>query len=619
MSRDLPRRDAEPGTLSDIIVAPKDWVVAQLPRALDERTGRIEDIDWPLEQNVRAILARRHGFDPDDKQAIAMWDTSLQTLMFGRMIGHMKQFFTIVGIVTLVLGGIGVMNIMLVAVKERTREIGVRKALGATTAVIQRQFFLEGFFLTLLSGGAGMLRRARLVSAGQPRADAGAVLRDDPVVAVGPAGARHAGRDRRRDVHLSRAPRGGTAAGRGAAVRDVIMDAASYPLRLCPSSRSCRIGACGVMAREIVREACFGLYHHRFRAALSMLGISWGIISVVVLLAYGDGFRGALDAGFRGAFSDGTVVAFPGQTSLQAGGERAGKRVRVDRRRRAGDRRAAAGQERQPGVHAAVPDRLRQQAVESPGSRRRRVATASMRAETPQAGGRFLDDEDVRLRRRVAFIGTEVQRKLFGGIPPVGETIRIAGQPFEIVGVMEEKVQLSNYNRPDKYCVFIPWTTMGGLTDNRYVGTFVWQAVSPMLEPKATVQVREFLAKRYRYNPADDARDQHARLGGEPGDRRRHRRRPEDRAHVHRRADAGDRRRRHHEHHVRERAGAHAGDRRAQGARRAAARDPAAVSARRARDHVRRRRRSASRCRGAWSGCSARGRSSPSCSTTRAA
>ena len=80
---------------------------------------------------------------------------------------------------------------------------------------------------------------------------------------------------------------------------------------------------------EIVREACLGLYHHRFRAALSMLGISWGIISVVVLLAYGDGFRGALDAGFRGAFSDGTVVVWPGQTSMQAGGERAGKRVRV--------------------------------------------------------------------------------------------------------------------------------------------------------------------------------------------------------------------------------------------------------------------------------------------------
>src|SRR5581483_6489945 len=81
--------------------------------------------------------------------------------------------------------------------------------------------------------------------------------------------------------------------------------------------------------REIVREAFYGLYHHRFRAALSMLGISWGIISVVVLLAYGEGFRRALDAGFKGAYADGTVIVWPGQTSLQAGGERAGKRVRV--------------------------------------------------------------------------------------------------------------------------------------------------------------------------------------------------------------------------------------------------------------------------------------------------
>jgi putative ABC transport system permease protein len=157
MARDMPRRDTEPGVLSDIIVAPKDWVVDLLPRVLDERTGRIEEINWPLERNLRAILARRHGFDPDDKQAVTMWDTSLSTLMFGRMIGHMNVFFAIVGVVTLALGGIGVMNIMLVAVKERTREIGVRKALGASTHDIQRQFFLEGFFLTMLSGGGGML------------------------------------------------------------------------------------------------------------------------------------------------------------------------------------------------------------------------------------------------------------------------------------------------------------------------------------------------------------------------------------------------------------------------------------------------------------------------------
>jgi putative ABC transport system permease protein len=67
-----------------------------------------------------------------------------------------------------------------------------------------------------------------------------------------------------------------------------------------------------------------------------------------------------------------------------------------------------------------------------------------------------------------------------------------------------DKVQMSNYNRPDKFCVFIPWTTMGGLTDNKYVNTFVWQAATAAVEPQATRQVREYLANRYRYNPTDE-------------------------------------------------------------------------------------------------------------------
>jgi putative ABC transport system permease protein len=155
MARDFPRTDVPAGVVSQIILAPHPWVVPTLQKALDERTGRIEDIDWPLEREVRRVLAAQHGFDAEDRDAIAMWDTSLESLMFGRMVQAMKDFFTVVGIVTLALGGIGVMNIMLVAVRERTREIGVRKALGATTVQVQKQFFLEGFFLTMLSGAIG--------------------------------------------------------------------------------------------------------------------------------------------------------------------------------------------------------------------------------------------------------------------------------------------------------------------------------------------------------------------------------------------------------------------------------------------------------------------------------
>jgi len=164
MMRDFPRGDGV-RVLSNLVVAPHPWVVDRLPAVLEARTGRIEDIDWPLEREVRRVLSRHHDFDPGDRNAVSMWDTSLESLMFGRMIIEMKNFFSVVGIVTLALGGIGVMNIMLVAVRERTREIGVRKAMGATTGDIQRQFFLEGFILTMLSGAIGFAAALSLCAA----------------------------------------------------------------------------------------------------------------------------------------------------------------------------------------------------------------------------------------------------------------------------------------------------------------------------------------------------------------------------------------------------------------------------------------------------------------------
>jgi putative ABC transport system permease protein len=156
MQRELPRRDAEPTVVSNLIVAPYDWVVSEMPGTLARRTGRVEDVDWPIEQEIREILSRRKGFDAADTEAIAVWNTAMESLFFDRIVYYMKEFFTLVGLVTLALGGIGVMNIMLIAVKDRTREIGVRKALGATTREIQRRFFFEGFLLTLTAGLAGM-------------------------------------------------------------------------------------------------------------------------------------------------------------------------------------------------------------------------------------------------------------------------------------------------------------------------------------------------------------------------------------------------------------------------------------------------------------------------------
>ncbi|HWP43669.1 MAG TPA: ABC transporter permease, partial [Blastocatellia bacterium] len=85
-----------------------------------------------------------------------------------------------------------------------------------------------------------------------------------------------------------------------------------------------------MLLKEVISQAIYALINQRFRASLTMLGIAWGIVTVVLLMSYGNGFHSALVYGFRGAYSDGTVVVFGGQTSLQAGGERAGRPIRME-------------------------------------------------------------------------------------------------------------------------------------------------------------------------------------------------------------------------------------------------------------------------------------------------
>jgi len=104
---------------------------------------------------VRRLLGRMHHFEPTDKDALFIWDTMEFAKVLARIFGAITIFFGCVAVTTLCLGGIGVMNIMLVAVTERTREIGVLKAIGATKADILKQFFSESVAITVLSGTLG--------------------------------------------------------------------------------------------------------------------------------------------------------------------------------------------------------------------------------------------------------------------------------------------------------------------------------------------------------------------------------------------------------------------------------------------------------------------------------
>jgi putative ABC transport system permease protein len=123
-------------------------------RALHERA----------QQEVHKIIARNHGFDPNDLDAFDEWDTVKTVDQIGKIFDAMNMFLGSVGLVTLALGAIGIVNIMLVAVADRTREIGLRKAVGATNTSIMFQFFVEGAFLTLLSGGIGIAGAAGLMA-----------------------------------------------------------------------------------------------------------------------------------------------------------------------------------------------------------------------------------------------------------------------------------------------------------------------------------------------------------------------------------------------------------------------------------------------------------------------
>lgn len=140
MIRDFPNPPpALPHTVDRLLITPKS-------------IGEHDACKWQISR----AIARLHDFDPTDKEALPMNDTIEQTGRFQKMTDGMKYFLGAVGVTTLLLGGIGVMNVMLVAVRERTREIGVRKAVGASGRSILMQFFAETVIIVCISGAMGL-------------------------------------------------------------------------------------------------------------------------------------------------------------------------------------------------------------------------------------------------------------------------------------------------------------------------------------------------------------------------------------------------------------------------------------------------------------------------------
>jgi len=255
------------------------------------------------------------------------------------------------------------------------------------------------------------------------------------------------------------------------------------------------------MIREILLQAWESLRRNPLRSFLTMLGIVWGIVSVTILLAYGSSFRSILLYSFE-AFGKGAVVCWPGTTSEQAGGERAGKRVRFEKE----DLEAVL--QESPLVRQACRETVRFLGIaHEPGFANTAIRGVcaeygEMRNEIPSAG-RWISPDDVLERRRVVFLGARLREKLFGGRPAVGETVQISGLRFTVIGVMNRKFQDSNYFTSDDESAFIPYTAAGDIWDTRYASVLVFVPLAPRLEKLAMEQVRATIAKRQRFSPSD--------------------------------------------------------------------------------------------------------------------
>jgi putative ABC transport system permease protein len=253
---------------------------------------------------------------------------------------------------------------------------------------------------------------------------------------------------------------------------------------------------------EIIRQSIASLLRNRLRSGLTMLGIIWGLVTVVLLLSYGKGLGDGILKGFLG-IGDNVIMVWPGQTSMQAGGERAGRKVQfLD-----GDVEAVAeGVPFLTAVSAETDDTFSFKygpKVVNISSKAIDLPYASMR-NMNVAQGRYFEPADFTDHRHVVIFGPHAAQKLFNGYPPVGESVEIEGHVFQVIGVLADKIQDSSNNGPDTENAFVPFFTMRDIRQQRNPNSIVFQPSSGELHLKAIAAVRAVLAERHHFDPRDD-------------------------------------------------------------------------------------------------------------------
>jgi putative ABC transport system permease protein len=252
------------------------------------------------------------------------------------------------------------------------------------------------------------------------------------------------------------------------------------------------------MIRDLLQESYDAMRHNRRRTALTMLGMAWGIATVVMLLAYGDGF-GRACANIFANFGTRLFIMVPGRSSMQSGGEKAGAQIRLTLED------IDLLTTNIPQITHITPDCNKNATVQYDT----RSYTINVNGEYPNtfairaltlAQGRFYNPRDQMQRARVAVIGSETKEKLFSGRNPLGEHIRVDGISFEVVGVLSPKMQAGddNINR----VVYVPFTTMSDLKDTHYLDS-IWFNYETNDYLRIEQSVRYIMAAQHKFNPAD--------------------------------------------------------------------------------------------------------------------
>ena len=241
----------------------------------------------------------------------------------------------------------------------------------------------------------------------------------------------------------------------------------------------------------------------RIRIMLTLFGIVWGTVSITVLSALGESVHRALLKGEKG-LGDGLVRVSGGVTSRPYGGFPKGRWIGFVPR----DGRFIC--DKVPEAELACNEFGTTFQEVAWGGRIVNVQMVGvepvfrdLRSCFPQDGGRFINDLDMRERRRVVFLGNGIKEKLFGGVSAVGQTIRIMNMPFTVIGVMRPKLQLSSYYFVDKNLIFIPASTFENLLGWRYVSGILYRPKNPAAAQRTKATVKTLLAARHGSDPND--------------------------------------------------------------------------------------------------------------------